>query len=287
MQFTAWTAGISAMATMMAAGAWAQELDYANSLQALSYGNVAMQGNSSGTVWLNVTGFAIDKLPYIQHDLGILSLDNMEPLQILAGLAKTAASKSQYGDVVYLYTAFDMNGHGDNIKVSSEEMQQGLLKAVTPPDSNTPDPDLIKLYASTSTSSLIGQAFLDLQGKTLATGPSNFNSNSDSDSSLEKRWTKEKCSNAHRATKKACRALLSKLAGNVTVKSGGPRSICYQGCCVSWSANATFEYRNLTNAANFCVNACGAATVSCEVYGVSLQGTIVDQCLSNRAKGCR
>lgn len=282
MQFTAWTLGISAMAAMMA-GAWAQELDYANSLQALSYGNVAMQGNSSGTVWLNVTGFATDKLPYIQHDMGILSLDNKEPLQILADLAKTAASKGQYGDLVYLYAAFAMNGHGDNIKVSNEKMQQSLLKAVTPPDSNTPDSGLIKLYASTSTSSLIGQAFLDLQGKTLAPGPSDSNSKS----SPEKRWTRETCSNAHQAAKSACRALISKLSGNFIVKSGGPRSICYQGCCVSWSANATFQYQNLTNAANYCVNACGSATVSCEVYGVSLQGTIVDQCLSNRADGCR
>lgn len=278
MQFTTWTLGTCAMAAVMA-GAWAQHLDYADSLHALSYGNVAMQGNSSGTVWLNVTGFAADKLPYIQHDLGIMSLDNLEPLQILAGLAEKAASKGQYGDLVYLYTAFAMNGHADHVKVSSEELQQGLLKAVTPPNSNTPDEVLIKLYAGTSSSSYISQAFLGLQGQTLATPhPS---------SSPEKRWTRETCSSAHKAAKSACRALISKLSGNITVKTGGPRSICYQGCCVSWSANATFQYQNLTNAANYCVNACGAATVSCEVYGVSLQGTIVDQCLSNRADGCR
>lgn len=265
----------------MMAGAWAQQFDYADSLQALSYGNVAMQGNSSGTVWLNVTGFAADKLPYIQNDLGIMSLDNREPLQILAGLAETAASKGQYGDLVYLYTAFAMNGHGEHVKVSSDEMQHGLLKAVTPPNSKIPDQGLIKLYAGTSSSSYISQAFLGLHGQTLATATAT------SKSSPEKRWTKETCSNAHKAAKSACRTLISKLSGNVTVKTGGPRSICYQGCCVSWSANATFQYQNLTNAANYCVNACSSATVSCEVYGVSLQGTIVDQCLSNRADGCR
>ena len=278
MQFTTWTIGIGAMAAMMA-GTWAQHLEYADSLHALSYGNVAMQGNSSGTVWLNVTGFAPDKLPYIQHDLGIISLDNLEPLQILAGLAATAASKGQYGDLVYLYTAFAMNGHADHVKVSSDELKQGLLKAVTPPNSNTPDQVLIKLYAGTSSSSYISQAFLGLQGPTLAppTPPSG----------RAKRWTTENSSSPHKAAKSACRNLISKLSGNITVKTGGPRSICYQGCCVSWSANATFQYQNLTNAANYCVNACGAATVSCEVYGVSLQGTIVDQCLSNRADGCR
>ena len=262
------------MAAMMA-GAWAQQLDYADSLQALSYGNVAMQGNSSGTVWLNVTGFAADKLPYIQNDLGIMSLDNLEPLQILAGLAETAASKGQYGDLVYLYTAFAMNGYADNVKVSSDEVQQGLLMAVTPPNSNTPDQALIKLYAGTSTS-YISQAFLGLQGQTLATATSTTTVIATSNSFPEKRWTKETCSNAHKAAKSACRALIFKLSGNMAMKTGGPRSICYQGCCVSWSANATFQYQNLTNAANYCVNACGSATINCEIYGVSLQDTIVD-----------
>lgn len=280
------------MAAMLA-GAWAQQLGYADSLHALSYGNVAMQGNSSGTVWFNVTGFAADKLPYIQNDLGIMSLDNLEPLQILAGLAKTAASKGQYGDLVYLYTAFAMNGYADNVKVSSDEMQQGLLMAVTPPNSNTPDQDLIKLYAGTSSSSYISQAFLGLQSQMLVTAtstsaePSTPTATDTSSSYPEKRWTKETCSKAHQAAKSACRALISRLRGNVALKTGGPRSVCYQGCCISWSANATFQYQNLTNAANYCVNACGSATVSCEVYGVSLQGTIVDQCLSNRADGCR
>lgn len=290
MQFTTWTLGTSAMAAMMA-GSWAEQLNYADSLQALSYGNVAMQGNSSGTVWLNVTGFAADKLPYIQNDLGIMSLDNLEPLQILAGLAKTAASNGQYGDLVYLYTAFAMNGHADNVKVSSDEMQQGLLMAVTPPNLNTPDQTLIKLYAGTSSSSYISQAFLGLQGQMLATATSTTSDASTStttatfNSSLEKRWTKERCSTAYKAAKSACQALISEL--DATVKTGGPRSICYQNCCISWSANATFQLRNLTNAANYCVNACSSATVSCEVYGVNLQGTIVNQCLSNRANGCK
>lgn len=278
MQFKTLTLGACAMATMMA-GAWAHQLEYEDSLHALAYGNVALQGNSSGTVWFNVTGYAPDKLPYIQHDLGIHSLDNKEPLQILAGLAKLAASKSKYGDLVYLYNAFAMNSYADHIKVSSEELQEGLLVAVTPPGSKTPDQVLIKLYAATSSSTYISEAFLGLEGKTLeVAAPSG---------SVEKRWTRETCSSAHKALKSACRNLISQLSGNITVKTGGPRSVCYQGCCVSWSANATFQYRNLTNAANFCVNACGAATVSCEVYGVSLQGTIVDQCLSNRPKGCR
>lgn len=287
MQFTAWTLGTSAMAAMMA-GAWAQQLEYADSLHALSYGNIAMQGNSSGAVWLNVTGYAADKLPHIQNDLGIMSLDNLEPLQILAGLAKTAASKGQYGDLVYLYAAFAMNGYADNIKVSSDEMQRGLLMAVTPPNSNTPDQGLIKLYSGTCSSSYISQAFLSLQGQTpgKATSATTGASTGPSNSSVEKRWGFKSCDSANQAAKSACRNLISRLSGNLTVKTGGPRNICYQGCCVSWSANATFQYQNLTDAANYCLSTCGSVGISCKVRGVSLQGTILDECISNRATGC-
>lgn len=154
MQFTSWTLGLGAMTAMMA-GSWAQELSYADSLKALSYGNVALQGNSSGTVWLNVTGFAVDKLPHIQENLGVYSLDNLEPLRILAGLAKTAASKGQYGDLVYLFSAFAMNAHGDHVKASSDAMQQVLFKAVTPSNSNSPDQSLIELYSDTCSSPYI------------------------------------------------------------------------------------------------------------------------------------
>lgn len=282
MQITIWTLGTGAMAAIMA-GALAQQLDYADSLQALSYGNVAMQGNSAGTVWLNITGFVADKLPYIQHNVGIFSLDNLEALQILAGLVGQAASKGQYGDLVFLYNAFAMNGHADYVKVSSDEMQEGLLTAVTPPDATIPDPDLIKLYADTCSSSYISQAFVGLQGQTLLRSPLPPQS---SPSSLEKRWIREACSGSHLATKSTCRDLISVIRSSTTLKTGGPRNVCYRGCCISWSVYATFQLSDLTNAAEYCVNYCGNTQVSCEVYGVELAGTILDQCLSNRPDGC-
>lgn len=285
MQFTSWIFRFGAMTVMMAGGTWAQELNYADSLKALSYGNVDLQGKSSGTVWLNVTGFAVDKLPHIQDNLGIYTLDNLEPLRILAGLAKTAASKGQYGDLVYLFSAFAMNGHGEHVKASSDAMQQSLFNAVTPPNSHSPDQDLIKLYSNTCSSPYIRQAFLDLQGQTRASAPANTSPNP-AKSSLEKRWYKEVCGYAHEGAKSACRSLIAAVSIDATLKTGGPRNVCYQGCCISWSANATFEIRNLTNAADYCVNACGSVNVSCEVFGVELNGTIVDQCLSNRANGC-
>ncbi|KAF2113504.1 hypothetical protein BDV96DRAFT_496068, partial [Lophiotrema nucula] len=89
------------------------------------------------------------------------------------------------------------------------------------------------------------------------------------------------CSKAHKAVTSACKSLISNIS-----KSGGPRSICKLGCCISWSANATFQVRDLWSAADYCVSYCVDSKVSCEVWGVQLQGTAVDQCLSNRADGC-
>ncbi|KAJ5186302.1 hypothetical protein N7449_011066 [Penicillium cf. viridicatum] len=260
---------IAALATT----AQCQQLSYEDSVTALAYGNVATDTSSAeGTVWLNVTGFAVDKLPHIQEDLGIHTLDNLETLNAIAGLAQDAATKGQWGDIVYLYSAFAMNGHSEYLNVSTVEMQESLLDAITDQDSGKIDPQLAELYASTSSSKFLVEAFHGLKSKT---------------STPSKRWLRETCSSAHLAVKNSCRSLLENVRGNATWKTGSPRSICKYGCCISWSANATFQVENLTNAANYCINACGTSNVSCEVYGVKLQGTLVDQCLSNRATGCR
>lgn len=270
--------------TAMMAGAWAQQLDYAASLQALSNGYFPVQENSSGTVRLSVIDFAAEKLPYIQNDLVILSLDNLKPLQILAGLTKTAASKGQYGDLVYLYNAFAMNGHASYVKVFSPQMQEGLLTAVTPPNSDTPDQGLIKLYADTSSSSYISQAFLGLQGQTLVTVTANAIATSKS--SLEKRLTGLVCDTRNTAQKSECQDLINAVTNSPVVVTGGPRDLCLRGCCISWSRDATFERGNLAPAAIECMNFCKTNTISCKAFGVDLQGTILSQCLSNRPKGC-
>lgn len=258
---------------VVSATAAAKNLDYASSIHALSYGNVETQGNAGGAVWFNVTGFAPDKLPHIQHDVGVYTMDNLESLKTVAGLGQVAAKEGKWGDVIYLYNVFSMNGHPDHAKASSTEMRDGLLVAVTKADKSGIDSDLIDLYVKTSSSPFLAEAF-----NALRTTPA---------ASITPRWTKERCNNAHKALKSACRTLAENIHFNASVKTGGPRSICRSGCCISWSANATFKLENLYPAANYCINACSSATVSCEVYGVSLQGTIVDQCLSNRATGCK
>lgn len=103
-------------------------------------------------------------------------------------------------------------------------------------------------------------------------------------------WTRNQivCSAAHVAVGAACIALLGRIRIDGSWKSGGPRDICYEACCISWSANATFQIENLYNDAERCYSVCVNASggVSCEAYNVSLQGTIVNQCLSNRPNGC-
>jgi hypothetical protein len=280
MQFP--TLMLGAIATLMGMSS-AEQSTYLQQLSTLSEGAVDTQTATQGIVWLNVTNFAPDKLPYIQQDLGLYTYDNLDGLKATASLAATAASNLKYGDLVYFFTAFAMNGYGPYIQASSNEMQQGLLVAVSPPGSTTPDQKLIQLYADTSSIASLREAFLALKTLTLdrpTAPPTSLNARGEL-------WTKTACDKAHQAVTSACRTLISSIQFNATWKSGGPRSICKSGCCISWSANATFQIQNLTNAANYCVSTCANSKVSCEVWGVNLQGTVVDQCLSNRADGCK
>lgn len=259
---------------LLASSAQCQRLGYEDSITALAYGNVAANESTPGEVWLNVTGFAPDKLPHIQDNLGIYTFDNLNPLKTVAGLALEAAKRGQYGDVVFLYNAFAVNAYIDNIKVASDEMKEGLLSAVTGQNGTQADPNLVDLYARTSSSKFVADAFDSLKG------------GKKERSGISRRDGSPVCDSKHQALKSACKSLISSLSGNITWKSGGPRSACKYGCCISWSANATFQYDDLTNASTICLKACLSADVSCKTHGVDLGGTVVNQCMSNRATHC-
>ncbi|KAI5303185.1 hypothetical protein KEM56_007821 [Ascosphaera pollenicola] len=264
---------IFALATaLLATSAQCLQASYEEHISALAYGDVTPANASEGIVWLNITGFAPEKLPHVQNDQGIHTLDNFETLKDIAGLAQTAATNGQYGDLIFLHSAFQMNGYHEYLNTSSANMQEALLDAITDEASGEVDQSLADLYASTSSSKELADAFKTLKA-----------ANGDQ---LRKRWYKETCSKAHKAATNACRHLLNNVSVNATWKAGGPRNICKYGCCISWSANATFQVKNLTNAAQYCINLCGGGNVSCEIFGVNLQGTVVNQCLSNRANGC-
>ncbi|KAE8344150.1 hypothetical protein BDV24DRAFT_149087 [Aspergillus arachidicola] len=265
--------------------AHSQRLSYNDSIQALAYGNIATSSvESSSDVWLNITGFAETELPHIQTDVGIHSLDNARELQVIANMVQSAAREGLWGDLVFLYNIFSMNAYPAYANVA--------MRGKGSPGSG-PDKRLIELYASTSSAPGLEAAYRALpaqyntqqqqqqqqQQNQAATSPLVAVEPTSTTAAVDKRaadWDRNQivCSAAHVAVGAACIAL--------------PRDICYQGCCISWSANATFQIENLYNDAQRCYNVCLNASggVSCEAYNVSLQGTIDNQCLSNRPNGC-
>lgn len=277
-----------------------QQLSYSDSIQALAFGNIATSSvESSGDVWLNITGFAEKELPHLQTVVGIHSLDNARELHVIANLAQSAASQALWGDLVFLYNVFSMNAYPAYADVTTAQMQAGLLDAVS--GENGPEEGLIELYASTSSASSLGAAYRALtskynnqqQSKATSLSPVAAEPTMTTTAAVDKRemdYSRNQiiCSAAHVAVGAACIALLGRIRVDGSWKSGGPRDICYEGCCISWSANATFQIENLYNDAQRCYNAClnVSGGVSCEAYNVSLQGTIVNQCLSNRPNGC-
>ena len=114
---------------------------------------------------------------------------------------------------------------------------------------------------------------------------------SPADLGLEDRGIRDVCSSAHQAVSSVCVSAINALsAANVQINSGQTRSFCVSSgnnqCCISWSANATFNSRDLASDAAGCYNVCASANVSCEAYGATLGGKVLDVCLSNRPNGC-
>jgi hypothetical protein len=207
-----------------------------------------------------------NELPYIQEAVGITSLDNARELQVITGLVNTAASQQQWGDVVFLYNVFSMNAHPEFASVASPQMQAGLLDAVRDRASNAgPDDRLIELYASTSSSPSLVEAFRALPDQyaksQVKVGLSTVPATEPSATAVAKREAhidrnRVVRSAAHVAVASACIALLGRIRLDTSWKSGGPRDICYNGCCISWSVNATFQIENLYNASQSCYSAC-------------------------------
>ncbi|KAI5293964.1 hypothetical protein KEM56_005938, partial [Ascosphaera pollenicola] len=88
----------------------ANAYNYTFALSELANGSMSQNASSTpGAMWLNVRGFSPDELPYIQNNLGVHSLDAYDELRMVAALAIMAAKYKRYGDLVYLYSLFEMN----------------------------------------------------------------------------------------------------------------------------------------------------------------------------------
>lgn len=248
--------------------------DYKERIAALVEGKTASHGGVSGDVWLRVPDAVKDKVPHLDTEAGLHSKDNVEPLKNIVELAQIAADNGKWGDYVFLHNAFSMNAHADNVKVSSESMKEGLRMAVAGNDNREPDAALINLYANTASSPDLAAAFKSLQKPGVSV--------------LTKRWDKVQCSDRYKATRQWCNVLIGGISRATRRKKGGPRHFCFRDCCISWSRNANFQVSALSNAARGCLKECGGVgnTVSCKVFGVELEGTRCNQCLSNRSNGC-
>ncbi|KAI1399708.1 hypothetical protein F4819DRAFT_488354 [Hypoxylon fuscum] len=100
------------------------------------------------------------------------------------------------------------------------------------------------------------------------------------------------CSASHNASNELCAKLVDQLYGSS--RSGvppAPRQVCYKSgdalCCTSWSAAvAGLTQGDLADNANAILQQCVVEGISGQINGVSLKGKCVDQCLSDRGKGC-
>ncbi|KAJ5108871.1 hypothetical protein N7456_005546 [Penicillium angulare] len=248
------------------------EVSYEDSVAALLWGNVASDMWSEGVAWLNVTGFAPAKLPNVQNNVGLLSLDNWEGLNAIVDLAQVAVNQGLWGDFVLLWSAFLLNGWSESLNVSSVQIKEALWKAVADQTSGEVDANLVELYANTSSSESLRKIFADLQ----------------SDANREDRdWNKVVCSGSNQAEKSHCASLIDYVQRSPDRVKWGVRAVCWRNCCISWNQNASFEMGLLYNAARACIDTCTRSDhVSCRATEVSLEGTVVNQCLSNRAEGC-
>lgn len=255
------------------------DLSYEDALRAIANNKVDnVYDDSHGAVYFNTKDYGLEDHGFpVLDNFGIDTHSTFNYLTSLTKLARQAADKQKYGDVALLLYKFLYAGNAEATKIDpNSDMVIDMINEFGGKSNKRND--------NRELLNMLSQSVSTPEVEDLFTLVSNGTPQKDG---LDKRWTKEKCLKAHKAVKNACWDLLSRVKIDASTKTGGPRNIEYQGCFISWSANATFQIRNLTNAANLCLQVCAGSYISCEVWGVSLNGTIVNQCLSNRAGGCK
>ncbi|RLV90614.1 hypothetical protein JA1_004456 [Spathaspora sp. JA1] len=248
-------------------------ISYEDSIAAVLQNHLDPNDNSSGVAWFNATNYPLDHFGFEESgEYGIYTYTSLNYLTEVANLATYAASKGFYGDVVLLFYKFIYAGDKDNTAFnSSSDMVLDIGERLR--NNKRDSSDLLDVLMNSSSCDEVKRVF-----ELAADAPP---------LRIEKRASSITCDKRHQANKSDCYSLLHAIDADHSWKSGGPRHIQYRGCFVSWSKDATFQVRHLYNAGVSCYNVCATGNkVSCKARGVELNGHMVGQCLSDRAKGC-
>ncbi|QPH11857.1 hypothetical protein C2857_003782 [Epichloe festucae Fl1] len=247
--------GLWALGSMAAAS---NKLDahaaHARAVQALvSDGSLGMQDESAAQVWFKASGLAPEHLPRIQEDVSLYTHDRGESLKAIADLGAAAAKAGAWGDVVYLFNVFSMNAHAEHAKVTSPQMRELLLAAVTKADGSGVDPVLIKRYAKTSSSPALAEAFKALGTNTVT---------------LISRDVQPTCEKDFQVDMADCQTLMAQIEDKNSHPAYSEIN-CYKTCCMSFFGRPRPAFRkiHLLPAYYSCVDHCGdGGQMSCKVH---------------------
>jgi hypothetical protein len=137
------------------------------------------------------------------------------------------------------------------------------------------DETLPEIWANSSTDGSLAAFYSDLASKARA-----------NTEVLVKR-SSVTCDGNHAPNSGDCASLSAGLRANFNAQvQSSPRNYCWGGCCLSWSASASFSFSFAAGQVDTCENACVQRGESCELRDVSAGGKNIDICVSNREDGC-
>ncbi|EEB09591.1 hypothetical protein SJAG_04808 [Schizosaccharomyces japonicus yFS275] len=208
-----------------------------------------------------------DAEPYFK-ELDMYSFDNYEKVAKVGAMLKQAQSNEMLGDALYLYNLMDRNGYPHSLALngSSELFDETC--------------NFLYKYGLNSTDSLASTA----SSTDLINYYRNFNISA-CDSALALDHDMISCTGRHLTNSASCKFLYDHIA-DYGVFPKKPRSLCAEGCCISWSAPANITHTWARNQLKVCLNYCLRTTGSCKLKDVVYEDTHLNFCVSNRGRGC-
>ncbi|KAI5295489.1 hypothetical protein KEM55_006181, partial [Ascosphaera atra] len=237
----------------------AAALEYTSALCSLANGTFAQNSTTApGALWLNARGFNPTLLPNLQENVGVHTLDAYDELRTVVSLALTAAKYQKLGDIIYLFSLFRLNANFGMSSVDNEAMLDALwmgakggkltdssskaASSKTKRKENTED-YLLDLYIATSTSPRLANVYKEFKGWNQTTYATTYKEKAEQ-GNVHSSYEDDVGNGAPLIS---CSALLGLLKqGVASPRYGGPRSVCYAGCCLSWSTDAVFDWKDVS-----------------------------------------